>query len=125
MAVDALKEMTRLRDKALSRAADLNGFRKYWKEKYNDMVRKFDAAQAHAWEMEQKSDAISTWRAPGAAEVGQRALVMATNPLRQVVAIRIMNGVWIGMEPNSPPVDILAWCELPAVPSAEMIAGFE
>lgn len=60
MAGDALKEMTRLRDKALARAADLNGFRKYWKEKYNDMVRKLDAAQAHAWGLEEKLIAIET-----------------------------------------------------------------
>lgn len=50
-----LEDMTKARDKALSRSSDLDGFRRYWKSKHHALVRKLDAAQAHAWSLEEKA----------------------------------------------------------------------
>ena len=54
MAAEALEEVIKQRDKALARAAEQDGFRRYWKDKADTMIRKLDAAQAHAWELEKK-----------------------------------------------------------------------
>jgi len=54
METGSMERLTAERDKALARASELDGFRRYWKDKADTMVRKFDAAQAHAWELEQQ-----------------------------------------------------------------------
>ncbi len=60
MTAETIEEVIKARDRALARASEQDGFRRYWKEKYNDMVRKLDAAQAHAWSLEEKLIAIES-----------------------------------------------------------------
>lgn len=63
------------------------------------------------------------WRAPGAAKCYQIGLVVAQGTLILTIAQCIDNGgEWIF---NGDRLKILAWCELPPMPSAEMHAGLE
>jgi len=72
MTAETLEEVIKQRDKALARASELDGFRRYWKDKADTMVRKFGAAQAHAWELEQKLAALLPARedSPNNPEIG-------------------------------------------------------
>lgn len=64
------------------------------------------------------------WRAPGAAKRGQRSIVVIRNSMVVVTAVCVGDGKqWnIGAGHD---VIILAWCELPPIPSDEMYAGLE
>ena len=132
-----LEAMTKARDTALARSDDLNGFRKRWKEKYNETVRWLDEAQAHAWGLEEKTNELVSetetlesmlahasntiarlegrWRAPKAAKAGQIALVVEQGSLTRTVAICIADGgQWMACSETT---DIIAWCELPPIPA--------
>lgn len=63
------------------------------------------------------------WRSPGAAKDGQSGMVVEKDSLCRFVGVCVDDGGrWVisGVE-----YDILAWCELPPMPSAEMYAGLE
>lgn len=132
MTAETIKEVIKSRDRALARVSEQDGFRRYWKDRADTMLRKFDAAQAHAWEMEQgaanlesmlshASDTIGRlegrWRSPGAAKEGVRALVIEQGTLFHHVATLQRDGHWWS---RGEKMNILAWCELPAIPADEM-----
>ena len=61
------------------------------------------------------------WRAPGAARAGTRAVMIEQGEPRPMVGVCLADGgMW--MTPESFEVEILAWHELPPIPSAE---GFQ
>lgn len=61
------------------------------------------------------------WRAPGAAKPCQRSLVIEQVSLCMMVAVCSRDGVWLRPS-DCTEVRILAWRELPAIPSNE---GFQ
>ncbi len=100
MAAETLEEVIKQRDKALARASEQAGFRRYWKDKADTMIRKFDAAQAHAWELEQKVEALEAAQQP--------------RPLSDIAAVpepgTLVYAVAVGSVPLHCGNDVANWC---------------